>query len=137
MGQQSSGDSVCAVGRAAQRHLVQHDPQGVEVGVVVGVVVGVLAHDLFGGHVIRGAQGLLGLGQPRRSLQHPGETKVDEDGFVILGQQHVAWLDVPVKDTRGVSEIQGIGQRAQVPQDIISPVSLCCRVPPGTRGETM
>ena len=87
-------------GQALEEHAAER--------VLVGAPVEGLALELLGCGVVEGA------GEPRRAeravaVQSPGQTEVGEVGVAVVGDQHVARLDVAVDEAAGVRSVEGGG----------------------------
>ena len=112
VGHQSRGRRVGMEGRLPEQHLEHHNPKRIQVGPVIGVG----AHCLLGRHVLGGAQGLVLLREAGRRLQHSSEAEVRQYGPLVLVQEHVGGLEVPVHDALAVRVVQGVGKWVYVLQ---------------------
>ena len=96
---------VAGEGRLADRHLVEHDAERVDVAPGVDpLALGLLGREV-GGRAHDGA----GLGQALLGVDGPGDPEVGDLDLAVGGDQHVARLHVAVDHAVAVGEGQGGG----------------------------
>lgn len=77
------------------------------------------AGGLFGGHVIRGTEGLAGERDLGSLPQVLGQPEIGELRLVVRIQEDVGRLEVPVEDALGVGVVDGAGDGDQVPGRLV------------------
>ena len=103
-------------GGAAGQHLVEDGPEGVHVRRPAGVRGAALR--LLRGHVARGAEDRLRIGQGRRCplaglrIQPLGQAEVGDPGRAVPGQEDVGRLQVPMQDALAMRVLDRRRQRA-------------------------
>jgi hypothetical protein len=90
--------------RRAGHALEEHAPERI----LVGAPVQRLALELLGCGVVEGA-GEPGRAEGAVAVESPGETEVGEVDVAVVGDQHVARLDVAVDEAAGVRSVEGGG----------------------------
>ncbi len=122
----------------AGQHLVEQDPERVDVGAGVDLP----AHRLLGGDVVGGAEDPAGRGQAVR-LEREGDPEVGDLGPALGVDEDVLGLDVAVDQPRLRGRPAGPGRsrsRRRSPRRAAASPSLeirCLRVWPGTYSKTM
>src|ERR671911_1838719 len=85
-------------------YLVEDDAQRVQVARRPHL----FAHRLLGGHVLRAAEDIAGMGD-RGRLYGPRYAEVRHLHVSRIGDEDVAWFDVPVNDTAYMRGLEGLG----------------------------
>ena len=107
-------------GQFAGRHLVEDDAEGE----YVGALVRLFAAQLFGRHVVEGADHRPGEGRSRLQRlavvgrDQLGETEVQDFDLTVVGHHHVCRLQIPVGDAFGVRGGNRFGQRHRHPEQL-------------------
>ena len=95
--------AVSLKGELAGDHFIERDAEGVEIGAIVDGV----AFDLFGGHVVEGAES--GAGHREAAIAGgAGDAEVHELNRAVGGDHHVGGLDVSMDDVLFVGVTEGV-----------------------------
>ncbi len=83
----------------ADQHLVQHDPEAIQVRTPIEF----RADRLFGAHVLRRADGQARLGQLGAVVHRFGDAEIGQNRRAIIAEQHVSGFDIAVNKALVVS----------------------------------